>query len=750
LVTSFHQPKDAPTSAVGGAVRRRDSLMPATGAVLLLLVAFLTTGGDLSTAPNQVPTSWVDVLLIAAGGCGAAALVVTRRDGSGTLCFSLFAAVAVLSALSIAWSVAPDQTWEESGRTVAYVAAFGLALTAARHSGADSRGALLAVTLAAVGLCIWALAVKALHLDLYGQRDYGTVQAPFAYQNATGLTGALALPGLIWLASGRRNPPLARGLATAGITVAASVLALSLSRSAIAAAVLATVIPLFGLRARRRAVVMLALGLLGGVPIWLYGLTDHNVYGDSAGSIYGANAGTIHRAGAGLVLGLIVIVMVLVVCAAATAVGTYADRTVQPARRITLFDRGLLGLIAAVPVAIVLWLVFNARGPFGELSHLWKAATSVTGAPVGGTGDRLANLGSSRSAYWRQAFSVGEHNLLGGTGAGTFFPAHLRYSTATITYPGQDAHHAHSYVLDTFASFGLIGVVLNASLLVAWCRDARRAISAPGNPLRTTGATTIGATTIGATTIGATTIGATTIAPGAREIDARWALIGVVIAFGVSSALDYTWYFPGVAVPALLAAGWVAGVSGARRGSAAQLAPAGPDRPAGAPPTAAPVGALGSRPGAIVALTVLAALTLAVAWESLQPMRSTQSTGASLTALVHRHGTPALDDARAAVSEDPLSVAALTQLANVYGAIGDGAAKRAELVKATHTQPDNPQPFVTLGGYLLCDLHDPAAAMSPLRRATMLDVTDSDSQSQLLADARARTRPSALLCDGIA
>ncbi len=33
----------------------------------------------------------------------------------------------------------------------------------------------------------------------------------------------------------------------------------------------------------------------------------------------------------------------------------------------------------------------------------------------------------------------------------------------------------------------------------------------------------------------------------------------MVVAFGVSSAIDWTWFVPGVAVPALVAAGWLAG-----------------------------------------------------------------------------------------------------------------------------------------------------------------------------------------------
>ena len=33
----------------------------------------------------------------------------------------------------------------------------------------------------------------------------------------------------------------------------------------------------------------------------------------------------------------------------------------------------------------------------------------------------------------------------------------------------------------------------------------------------------------------------------------------IVVGFGIESTLDWTWYFPGVGVPVLLCAGWLAG-----------------------------------------------------------------------------------------------------------------------------------------------------------------------------------------------
>ena len=741
----------APPSSLVRTGRRR-TLAALSAAGLLLALALLTTGGDLGNSPTQLPTAWADVILILAGGAAIGVFVVRRPAGGGALSFALFAAVALLTALSIGWSVAPDQSWEESGRTVAYLAVFGTALVGARigtrvaasavPSGtrlpalASSGAALAAICGALGGLCLWALAVKVLNLPVSGQQDYGPLMAPFTYQNATGVTGAMALPGMLWLAARPGGSRLLRGLGLAGIAIAASVVVLTYSRSALAAALLATVVPLVCMGTRRRAVLMLAVALLGALPIAVYGLGSAALSADTANSLYGG-AARIDRGGAELLLGLIIVVVALALTAVGSLLAGFLDGHPQPPARLRQVDRGLLGLVALIPLAVIAWLVFNSRGPFGEISHLWRTLTSVKGAPVSGGASRLQTLSNSRAAYWRQALSVGEHNLVAGTGAGSFFPAHLRYPTATLTPAGQDVKHAHSYVFDTFASFGLIGVLLNGALLLAWCRDALSAAVARFAPA---------------------------IAP--VERDARWTLIGVVIAFGVSSALDWTWYFPGVAVPALAAAGWIAGAattsaaraasaSAARDASASPARDASPSRAAGAAALASSAGAaraprrpLVARPGAILALTAVAILTFAVAWESLAPIRAIRSADASLDAQLHGDGADALADARAAVSEDPLSASVYERLASVEGALGEHGAQQAQLITATTVQPDNPEPFTALGGYLVCHGHD-RDALAPLERATMLDITDSLSQQELLGAARARVPASPALCDSI-
>ena len=165
--------------------------------------------------------------------------------------------------------------------------------------------------------------------------------------------------------------------------------------------------------------------------------------------------------------------------------------------------------------------------------------------------------------------------------------------------------------MQTFADLGVIGLALTLALLVAWALAAARPL-APRVPWSAL----------------------------AREPAAeRRGLVAVaivVVVFGIQSALDWTWYFPGVAVPALICAGWLTG-----RG-----------------PLDAPVGrtlrrrSLLARPGAGFTLLGLATVALLGGWLMWQPLRSVQQISAAETATTNPQAFAA---ARSAASSDPLS-----------------------------------------------------------------------------------------------
>jgi hypothetical protein len=218
-----------------------------------------------------------------------------------------------------------------------------------------------------------------------------------------------------------------------------------------------------------------------------------------------------------------------------------------------------------------------------------------------------------------------------------------------------------------------------------------------------------------------------TTEPDSAERDGMWALLGVAAVFGVSSSVDWTWFYPGVAIPALLCAGWVAG-----RGPLSGAVGRRRTRPA-----------LGTRPAATLGITGLLVLTVAVGYGIWQPLRSANAVNAGITALNSRDAAAAMADARAAHSEDPASLEPYQELSAIYAYLGDNAQAESELVKATVLQPQNALPWTWLGQFAL-NAHQPVRALQALDRAHRLDVTDYGTLEQIaaakveLGQARAR------------
>jgi O-Antigen ligase len=440
---------------------------------------------------------------------------------------------------------------------------------------------------------------------------------------------------------------------------------------------------------------VLLIGGVGAAVVCVWALAHPAIVND-ADSVFMSHVSVTARSNAGHDLGIVLLIALVVVMAVASGAIWLTDRRPLSARHRQLADLATLGVVALIPVVVIVGLAASSRGLTGEVSHIWSSLTSTGGGALDNAA-RLATLSNSRPDYWHEGWSVATHHLLAGAGPGSFGVAHLAYPTATLT-PTQDVSHAHSYVIETFADLGLLGVVVSLALLLSWGRAAT--LSAGVRLARLTDAP----------------------ADTDAERAGLWALIGVVVAFGVSSALDWTWFYPGVTVVAMACAGWLAG-----RGPLRQpvgLLPAAARRP------------LITRPAAIGVVTALVVVALAGGWEMWQPLHSTDANNAALTALEHRQGTQAAADARSAANAEPVAIAPLHTLATIYSAFREPVQAQRELVKATTVQPQNPQPWCWLGVYQLSQ-GDFGAAAGSLQRSVMLDVTDSYGQQALLTAAKA-------------
>ena len=628
-------------------------------AAALTLLAFTTTGG-VALSPN----TWAQILLtMLAAGLGIALLLTgPRGHTSGRLVLGLFAALAALTFASLAWSVQPASSWLEANRTLSYLAAFATAMALARLAPGRWRALIGGVALYALVIALYALLTKVFPATMDAGDALARVRAPFDYYNATGLVAAMGIVPCVWFGARRTGESTAaRGLRAASVpalAVLVCTLLMSYGRGALGAAVIALAVWFVFVPLRLRGVLVLGLGAAGGLVLALW----------AAGQPAIANNHTqlAARVAAGHRFGLVLLVALVLLTVIGWGMTVVLGRAALPAlvrRRIGI---ALVVLVALVPVAGVVGLATSSRGFGGEVSHLWNSLTNPNGFVLDQPG-RLSQLGSSRPRYWRDGLRVGEHAPWAGTGAFGFAVAVRRYSPDKVL-------EAHSYVIQTFADLGLIGLTLSAALLAAWGFAVRRTLR------RGAGGDRASPSVDGGGPVDAD--GRPSAA--AAERCGGFTILAVAVAFGVHSAIDWTWFIPGAAVPALLCAGWLAG-----RGALG----AAPARTA----TASPVRGLDLvRVGAAVGLGALALLAAWIVW---QPLRSANADADAVSALVRGDAGAALTDGRTAAASNPLDIQPLQLLSEVDLSLGQTAPARAELVKATTLQPSNPDSWTALAAF---------------------------------------------------
>jgi tetratricopeptide (TPR) repeat protein len=325
----------------------------------------------------------------------------------------------------------------------------------------------------------------------------------------------------------------------------------------------------------------------------------------------------------------------------------------------------------------------------GEVSHVWSRLTN-TNSGAANAPSRLIQLGNARGRYWSEGLKVGEHALLKGTGALGYATAVTRYTDDARVVP-----HAHSFVIQTFADFGLTGVVLMFALLIAWSMATARTLIP--DPEEVSASSSVSPD------------------PHAAERAGLLTLLAVVVTFGVHSSIDWTWFVPGTALPALAAAGWLAG-----RG-----------------PLGEPAGRLERRrrlldsPGVAAASLGVVAVTLLAAWAIYQPLRSSNAEDSAIQALGNGNAAAALSDARTAAAAEPVAVSPLWEEATIEQANGDRAGAQADLQQAVDRQPENAQTWLQLGQFYLQSAQK-ARALAPLERAHRLDLGSTEISQALI------------------
>ncbi|MFZ1154553.1 MAG: O-antigen ligase family protein [Solirubrobacteraceae bacterium] len=723
-----HESPDAPSPPVSHPQRPGATMAATLVLAGVLCLATFLAGGGLSLAPMTT----LEVSFTLAAGVIVAAAVVLAPPGTrfaGLWSIGLLLAFTALTGLSVVWSVAPDASWQDAGRMLAYSGVLAAAVSLAWIRPGGWRALLGGIVLAAVVVCGYALLTKVLPNQLNASVEanfYARLKEPYGYWNAIGLTAAMGVIGCLWLGARRAGHAVLNALAYPAMGLMIVTLMLAYSRGALAALVIGVAAWMCLVPLRLRGARVLIVGLLGAAPLVAWDFSKHALSSDGVALSIRTTAG--HQLG--VLLGAMLLVLTLV----GVVIGFFGDRRAPAVSTRRAVGVALAALLVLAVVALAGGLAASKRGLTGTVSHDLSSLTNPNAAVPKNTPGRLTAIGSVRARYWKEALDIFKAHPALGAGAAGYETARLRYRTQLL-----DVRQAHGYVVQTLADLGIVGLVLTLALLIVWMAAAGR----PTHPFNRRWTAQRSPPSIG-----------WRHAPVAYtpERIGMLTMLCMVVVFGVHSFADWTWYVPGDACVALLCAGWLAGRGSLPEGNLAA--------PAGTPAAAVAVPESSSLPGetqelpasrarasrlrlpsaaelgpirVALAIVVVAGALLA-AWTEWQPQRSVDASEQALV-LLKSNPVAARAAAQASVDRDPLSAQALFTLSAVEHATGERALARATLQKAVRLQPSNPQTWLALGQYDMAT--NPREAVDELRAAVYLDPESISIQNAYVQALRA-------------
>jgi tetratricopeptide (TPR) repeat protein len=441
---------------------------------------------------------WTAIVVLAvAGGWSALGLAGrTPLPGGGMVLLGIVLAIGAWSALSVAWSVAPDLSWADLNRTLVFAGFLAVGLLLGASGQVACRLAAAALVTALGAAVLWALAGKAVPALFPDGGRVARLRDPIGYWNALALAAdMLLILGLQLAADARRSRALRASGVVLGYAAVVAVL-LAASRAGVGAAVLGVALWLWLRRDRVDAALLALVAVVPGGLVAAWAFTRSALVDDALPRA--------DRVADGAWFGLL-----LLAGGALAAFGALSLPTLEPKRK-ELVGRVLGGLaVAGVAVAAIVVLLNAGR-----------IADDFGGAEVRNDPNRFTSLSSNnRSAWWGEAWHVFRDHPVDGAGANTFEVARKRYrkTASAVSQP-------HSVPLQFLAGTGLVGFALFLALIVAAAVAAARALR------RLEGI----------------------------ERNAAAALAVALALWLVHALVDYDWDFVAVTGPALFAAGVLA------------------------------------------------------------------------------------------------------------------------------------------------------------------------------------------------
>jgi hypothetical protein len=617
----------------------RAGLPPVLLGVALLAAAAYAAFSDGATAAPAEPRLQVALALVSLPALGALLFGGLRAAAPRTalIGLALLLAFAAWSGLSLAWSTAPDLTWSELNRALAYALVAGLAVAlGASLPRAAERTATTYVALA-TAVAVYALAGKVAPWLVNHTADFSRLRAPLGYWNALALFCALGVPvALRGAADAERGVASRLAFQLALIPLLVTV-ALTYSRGGIAVAVLAAGLVIAAGPDRVRLLAFAGVAVAAATPALFVAFIRDDLTEDSLSIAARTDDGLLMLAA--LALGAVAAIVLT------TYLRRAGERLVLTERGREVALRGALGAGAACLLLFLAALAFSDRGLTGTISGEVDSFASVQEDKQNDPARLLQANSGNRVVWWEEAGGAFWDRPLAGHGAGAFPLLHLAYRDNDL-----QVRQAHSVPLQFLAETGLIGTLLALGGLGLLGLAGWRRIEASGGRER-----------------------AYAIALGAAC--AGWA---------AHMWVDWDWDFPALALPLLVFLGVLA----------ARPAAATPAEPAGQRPLSGRTALLAAGSLALCAVAVSALLPALARDRTSEALRlSASGSGPGLVEGAKR--------ARMAMTLNPLSVEPVFAAATLAERRGRYQEASELLEEALDRQPRNPQVWLRIATFNL-------------------------------------------------
>lgn len=432
--------------------------------VVLLVPSGLIFGLALASGgffPDSVAVAVVAVLLILAIRTAAMPAPFSGLSRGLRVVAVALIAFTTWTLVSGWWSGSSARATLEYNRALLYTTVFVL-MGALGRSHSRARALLYGMTVACVVISIAATATW-LAPDLFRVADDAgrlRLSWPTSYWNATGLIAALALVWTSSLSCSSTEPPRVRVLAAMAAPVPAATLIFTVSRGAVAVAVLGLLLAVWMIRSSATpggvATLVPAIAVAVAIALAVNGLA---VAKPAAHAVSAGHRTALLLLGVALAAGALRFVLLRLDARLAVIRAPWTRTQARVA----------LGVVAAV--VVVAFLAFGGPDKVRGAVHRFGSQSVSQGLPAR---ERLTQLGGNgRIEAWHVALVDGflRHPLLG-TGAGTYATLWTRYAP-----PAERILDAHSVYLGQLAELGIIGTGLLvgaiAAMLVALAWRAR-------------------------------------------------------------------------------------------------------------------------------------------------------------------------------------------------------------------------------------------------------------------------------------